>query len=43
LPDYRATAASWEGLDMYEDILATLGWFDKPKAPLIIPGFEVPT
>ena len=42
LPDRRAAGARWESLDVNEDILATLRWFDEPEAPLIIPRFQVP-
>jgi hypothetical protein len=39
LPDFRAVAAGWEGLDMNKDIMATLSWLDEPEASLIIPRF----
>jgi hypothetical protein len=42
LPDHRAAAARWEGIDVNEDILAALRCFDEPEASLIIPRSEVP-
>ena len=42
LPDRRAAGTRWEGLDVNEDILTTLRWFDEPEASLIIPRSEVP-
>jgi hypothetical protein len=42
LPDRRSAGARWEGLDVNENILTTLRWFDEPEASLIIPRSEVP-
>jgi hypothetical protein len=42
LSDGRASGARWESLDVNEDILATLLWFDEPEASFIIPRSEVP-